>query len=94
MKAFKETLATIKWKQGSGELAVADYFKELANKASIETGAEVMIVIQFPNWAEPNVVASTPNHQSRNDNKFNIPAIEAGIENLKTWIKRRLPGAE
>ena len=36
------------WRRGSDALGVIDRFAELARKASDEAGAEVMVVLNFP----------------------------------------------
>jgi hypothetical protein len=46
-----------RWRRGSGELGVIDKVADLARKASEEAGAEVMVVINFPQatstWSPP-----------------------------------------
>jgi hypothetical protein len=47
------------WRRSSGELGVIDTFTELARKASEEAGAEVTVVLNFPQ-GYLTVIASTP----------------------------------
>ena len=78
------------WKRGSGELGVLDTFYELAKKARKEAGAEVMVVIQFPGWSEPHVIALTPELPlPRRGSSWTSPAVAAGMRRFKMWLDRR-----
>ncbi len=77
----------IKWKRGSNELAVVDAFTEIARKASEESGAEVLVVLQFPDWGSPHVVASTPEHPSSRKRTWTFRTVAAGMKRLESWVR-------
>ena len=61
-------------------------FADLARKASEEAGAEVMVVLNFPQGYR-TVVASTPNQPARQDRIMTPRAVAKGFELLLQWLK-------
>ncbi len=78
----------ITWTRGAGELKVVDTFAALAKKATKETGAEVLIVLQFPKWGEPHVVTSSPEHLQNQKGHWISSAVARGLRRLKLWLER------
>jgi hypothetical protein len=74
------------WRRGSGELSVIDSFAELARKASEEAGADVMVVLNFPE-GYLSVVASTPTHPARRDHIWSPRAVAQGLRLLRQWLR-------
>ena len=74
------------WRRGSDELGVIDRFTELARKASEEAGAEVMVVLKFPQ-GYLTVVASTPENLARRGHVWAPRAVAKGLQLLRQWLR-------
>jgi hypothetical protein len=74
------------WRQGSGESDVISRFADLARKASEEAGAEVLVVLNFPQGYRA-VVASTQDLPARQDRIMTPRAVAKGVELLFQWLR-------
>ena len=54
------------WRRGSDQLNVIDKFSDLARKASVEAGADVMVVLNFPEGYLSVVSSTAENPVPRN----------------------------
>ena len=81
------------WRRGSGEVSVIDGFAELARKASEEAGADVMVVLNFPE-GYLSVVASTPKHPLPLCRAWTPGAVVQGLRLLRQWIRNLAEGGD
>jgi len=81
------------WPRGSGELSLIDSFAELARKASEEAGADVMVVLNFPE-GYLSVVASTPTHPAGPEHTWTPRAVAQGLRLLRQWFRNLGDGGD
>jgi hypothetical protein len=81
------------WRRGSGELNVIDKFADLARKASVEAGADVMVVLNFPE-GYLSVVASTAENPVPRNRSWTPRAVAKGLALLHQWLGRLNEGED
>jgi hypothetical protein len=75
------------WRRSSGELDVIDTFTDLARKASEEAGAEVTVVLNFPQ-GYLTVIASTPGEPAHQHAPWTPRALARGLNLVRQWLRR------
>jgi hypothetical protein len=80
------------WRRGSGELGVIDKFTELARKASEEAGADVTVVLNFPQ-GYLTVIASTPEEPAHQP-PWTPRALAKGLNLVRQWLRRHEEGED